>query len=163
MAQADGNRDLRPFIIIALAIVVAGGLIAAALVFTILDAKKEIIDETRAAVRAADPFQINERIDENVSASIQETTESTLRQAALAQESHRLNSLSYATTVEELQVEGFVPHSDVLISIAASNDDWFCLKADHFMADDDFYYDSEIGEVRAGPEGLTGNCAAFQP
>lgn len=162
MAQADHKRDLRPFIIIAVAIVVAAALIAAALMFTIRDAKEEIIDATRAAARADDPFQLDERIDQGVVVSAQESAESALRQAALAQESYRLRNGVYTTSVEDLQAEGLVIPHGIAIAIVASVDDLFCIEADHDMIDENFYYDSVVGEVRMGPEGLTDSCADFR-
>jgi type IV pilus assembly protein PilA len=77
---------------------------------------------------------------------------SALKDAATAQESWRTDNASYATTVANLESEGYNQTADVVLTIDAgtTNADEYCMVANHASLTGDFYLDSDKGQPLAG-------------
>ncbi|GHJ58761.1 pilus assembly protein PilA [Nocardioides sp. OK12] len=71
---------------------------------------------------------------------------SDLKNAATSQEAFLVdNPTAYATTVAQLQGEGFTGTKDVVLSILSANDDGYCMSAKAGSSANTFLYDSGQG------------------
>jgi hypothetical protein len=161
--RSTPRRDLVGPLIIAAAIVLTG----AATMFTIMrgidSAKEEIIEAATATPTPLDPFEVHERIESDSTASFEEAIESSLTDAALAEESYRVQYGEYTTSILDLEAEGLELHPDVTIAMLTDIDRSYCIQATHANVPGRiFYYDSEIGRVLEGPDGVTANCRGFE-
>lgn len=90
-------------------------------------------------------------------AAIREAIETSLKDAAVAQESHRTANPSYTSDQAALEAEGLTLQPDVVFAVFSADENGYCMDAGNIEAQIFYYYYSEEGAPSEG------SCAAVVP
>ena len=117
--------------IIGAAIVVAGALIA-------------------GGIYLANDDDFEERLEQQELSDYRASLESTLGNAATAQERYLTDASVYTDSVSDLEDEGFSPSVGVTLEIIEATDAGYCMEATRPELDETWHYDSAVGNPEKG-------------